>query len=74
MTVNASATGGASSYKYAVLYKKTTDTKWTWAQNYSTNSTVTVTPKKVAVYEICVRVKDAAGTIAEETFTVQSVK
>ena len=70
VTVNASATGGAGSFQYAVFYKKATDTKWTTAQAYSTNPSVAVTPKKKTSYEIFVKAKDKNSTVIEKTFSV----
>ncbi len=69
-TVSAAASGGISPYTYAVYYKKKTDTKWTTAQNYNSNSTVKVTPMKNTAYDICVKVKDNAGAIEEKLFAV----
>ena len=69
--VNASAAGGTGSYTYAVLYKKSYDTKWTVKQNYSNNDTVTVKPAKATSYDVCVKVKDSDGSIIKKFFTVQ---
>ena len=73
LTVNAKATGGAGDYTYAVLYKKTTDTSWVTKQNFTTNTTVTVKPSNVATYDLCVKVKDADGTIVKKFFTFNTV-
>ena len=67
--MHGSATGGAGDYTYAVLYKKTTDTSWVTKQNFTTNTTVTVKPSNVAAYDLCVKVKDADGTIVKKFFT-----
>lgn len=69
--VSASATGGTAPYTYAVLYKKTTDTKWTTKQDFGTASEISVLPSKNADYIICVKVKDANGTVVEKTFNVK---
>ena len=71
VAVKASAEGGKAPYTYAVLYKKTTDTNWTTKQDYSTNAETSVLPSKAADYEICVKVKDANGTVVEKTFAVK---
>ena len=73
LTVNAKAAGGAGDYTYAVLYKKTTDTSWVTKQNFTTNTTVTVKPSNVAAYDLCVKVKDADGTIVKKFFTFNTV-
>jgi len=72
--VTPAAEGGAGGYTYAVLYKKKTDTKWVTKQNFSTNTeNVSVLPSKAADYEICVKVKDADGTVVEKVFEVTVV-
>lgn len=68
VTVNCSAKGGKPDYQYAVFYKKTTDTTWACAQSYKTNATVTVTPKAATTYQICVKIKDARGTVEEKKY------
>lgn len=68
--VTAAANGGSGSYTYGVYYKKSTSTNWTTAQSYSTNSIITLTPAAAGTYDICVKVKDADGTIAKEYLTL----
>ena len=70
VTVNAKATGGTGSYTYAVYYKQTAQTSWTTAQNFNTNATVTFKPAKATTYDVCVKVKDSAGTVEKQYFTV----
>ena len=53
-----------------MVYKQTAQTSWTTAQNFSTNSTVTFKPAKATTYDVCVKVKDSAGTIVKKFFTV----
>jgi len=67
-TVNAAAAGGAGDYTYAVLYKKISDEKWVTKQKYSENATVQIKPAKAEQYMICVKAKDADGTIAKKYF------
>ncbi len=69
--VNGAATGGKSGYQYAVYYKKAASSTWTTAQNYRINATVTVKPAAATTYNVCVKVKDGAGTIAKKYFTVK---
>ena len=71
VTINASATGGAGGYTYAVFYKKTTDKNWVTKQDYQSNATIKITPAKATEYQICVKVKDSAGTITKQYFTVE---
>ena len=65
VTVKGAATGGTGYYNFAVYYKKSSDSKWTMAQDYKSNTTVTIKPAKAANYEICIKVKDSAGTEAK---------
>lgn len=70
LAIKAAATGGTGSYTYAVYYKKSTESKWTAKQSFSENSVVVLTPTDNAVYNICVKVKDSAGTIEKKYFDV----
>ena len=70
VTVIASGKGGKGSLQYAVYYKKTFESKWTVAQDYNTNTTVSITPAKVTDYDICVKVKDKNGSIEKKYFVV----
>ena len=74
VNVNMSATGGEAPYLYGVYYKKTSDTKWTTKQNFSSVSSTHVKPAKVAEYEICVKVKDNKGTVSKKYFRVTVTK
>ncbi len=69
--VTAKATGGMGDYTYAVLYKKDYDKNWTVKQGYKANSTVSIKPAKKATYNICVKVKDADGSIVKKYFNVK---
>ncbi len=70
VTVKAAATGGSGTYTYGVYYKKATGTKWTTAQSYNANTTVTIKPAAATTYDICVKVKDSDGTIVKKYFTL----
>ena len=65
-----SATGGTGSYKYAVYYKKSSASTWTTKQDFSTNTSVSMTFPSAEVYDICVKVKDAKGTVAKKYLAV----
>ncbi len=69
LTANCKASGGTGTYTYAVYYKKTTDTKWTTAQGFSSNATVTFKPAKAVAYDVCIKVKDSGGTVAKVYLT-----
>ena len=69
--VNCSAAGGKGRYKYAVLYKKAADKKWTEKQNYKENAKVTIKPYAATKYNVCVKVKDDTGTIVKKYFEAE---
>ena len=70
-TAKGSATGGKSPYQYAVLYKQKSQSKWTEKQAFKSNASVSITPGKATTYDVCVKVKDGAGTIEKKYFTVK---
>ncbi len=73
VAVTCSAKGGKAPYTYAVLYKKTSDTKWVTKQGFKENASVSVKPANAAIYDICAKVKDKNGTVEKKFFklTVQ---
>ena len=70
VTLNGSAAGGIGSYTYAVLYKKAYEKKWTVRQGYKDNTEIIVRPYTNTDYDICIKVKDEAGTISKKYFKV----
>ncbi len=70
ITAKGSAAGGTAPYQYQVVYKQTAQTKWTTAQSYHANTTVTFKPAKATTYDVCVKVKDSTGTENKKFFTV----
>ena len=70
VTATGSASGGTAPYQYQVVYKKTSDTKWTTAQVYKENSTVTFKPASATDYDVCIKVKDSTGTEIKKFFTL----
>ena len=70
ITAKGIASGGIAPYQYQVLYKQTTQTKWTSAQTFSTNATVTFKPAKAVEYDVCVKVKDKTNKIVKKFFKV----
>ena len=71
ITVNASATGGLGTLKYAVYYKTEDKTNYTLKQSYSTNKVVTIKPSKAATYDICVKVKDSRNVVVKKYMKVK---
>ena len=70
VTAKCAASGGKAPYTYAVLLKKTSETVWSSAQDFSSNATVSMKPLKATDYRVCVKVKDSAGTIEKKYFDV----
>ena len=74
VTLKGSATGGKTPYTYAFLYKKTSDTKWTVKQDFKANATVDIKPAVATTYDMCIKVKDAGGTVEKKFFKVTVAK
>ena len=68
------ASGGKTPYLYGVYYKKATSETWSIAQSYKSNAKVTITPAAAVKYDVCVKVKDAAGKIEKKYFTLTVTK
>ena len=71
LTATGKANGGTAPYQYQVVYKKSTDSKWTTAQSYKANTTVTFKPASATTYDVCIKVKDSTGTEVKKFFTVK---
>ena len=71
--VACASTGGSGSVQYAVYDKKASASDWTTAQNYSSTTSVTVTPKYAEKYTIRVKAKDSEGTVESSDFTVSVI-
>jgi len=65
------AADGMGGYTYAMVYKKTSDTKWTTKQDFKANTTVDIKPANATTYNVCIKVKDKSGTIVKKFFTVE---
>lgn len=70
LIITASAEGGEGDYTYGILYKQSASSKWTNAQDFTANTSVSVKPTKAVDYDICVKVKDKSGTVVKKYFTV----
>ena len=75
-TVTATGSGGKGSYKYAVYYKRSTVSDWSAAQAFDSNNVISFKPAHTGSYQVCVKVKDADGTIVKNyiDFTVEKAK
>ena len=71
VTLTGAASGGTGSYTYAMLYKKTSSSSWTTAQNFSTSKTASIKPASATTYDVCVKVQDSAGTVEKKFFTLK---
>ena len=69
--VTCASTGGVGTKKYAVWYKKSTQTSWTQVKTFGTSTTATVKPKSTGTYTVSVKVKDANGTIVAKRMTLK---
>ncbi len=65
-----SATGGTAPYQYAYYFKKSTASAYAALKAYSSTSYYAFTPAGAHTYDLMVKVKDAKGTIAKQTFRV----
>ena len=70
LVITASASGGEGDYTYGILYKQSASSKWTNAQDFTANTSVSIKPTKAADYDVCVKVKDKSGTVVKKYFTV----
>ena len=55
------------------MLRKTSDTKWTTAQNFTENAQVAIEPAKAAAYDICVKARDESGNIVNKYFTLNVI-
>ncbi len=72
--INLKAKGGDTPYKYSVLYKKSTGTKWLTLAANTTKKSVEFTPSAATAYDIKVIAKDGAGNSSSKTLTVKASK
>ena len=63
------ASGGSGEYLYAYYYKREEDTNWNVVA-YSENTSSSFKPTKETTYNVCIRVKDSKGKVAEKRFDV----
>lgn len=70
VTLNASASGGSGSYQYAYYYKLTTESSWKTLKDYSALNSKMFKPSAVGNYDVCIKVKDSAGTVVKDYFVL----
>lgn len=71
--IKCSAKDGAGDDKYAVLYKKSTDTEWTQARDYSSAQTAEFVLPSLGFYDIIVKAKDGMGRMVKKEFSVKVI-
>ncbi len=70
VVITGSATGGKAPYQYAYYYKKSSAETWTRIKAYSSDTSASITLASVANYQVMIKVKDSAGTVAAKTYTL----
>ncbi len=70
VTVSAEASGGYSSYCYALEYKSSTDTAWQSAAAFGSSASMTFKPTKTDTYSLRVTVKDTKNKTAYAYLTL----
>ena len=68
--IKALASGGEGDYKYAVYYKKTSNSSWATCSSWTEETDFSISPTAAVKYDICVKVKDKSGTVSKKYFTV----
>ncbi len=70
IVLTAKAEGGIGEYRYAAYYKSDSSTSWKTIQNFSSNSNIYTQIYQKGSYQICIKVKDGAGTIAKNYYNI----
>lgn len=71
VTVSASASGGSKKYTYAFYYKRSSASTWAKKADFGTASSVSIKPLAATSYDICVKVKDSAGSVNVKYLTLK---
>ena len=64
-TVILDAKGGTGTYRYSVLYKKATSSKWSYAAKNTTDTSASFKPAAGGKYDVRVIAKDTNGNVAK---------
>ncbi len=70
ITLTGAASGGTSPYTYAYYYKKSSQDSWTTVKDFSSTTSVSITPASAATYNVCIKVKDKTGTVEKKYFNI----
>ena len=68
VTLTGAASGGTSPYTYAYYYKKSSQSSWTTVKDFSSTTSVSITPASATTYDVCIKVKDKTGTVEKKYF------
>ena len=70
IVLTAKAEGGIGEYRYAAYYKSDSSTSWKTIQNFNSNANIYTQIYQKGSYQICIKVKDGAGTIAKNYYNI----
>ena len=70
IVLTAKAEGGIGEYRYAAYYKSDSSTSWKTIQNFNSNANIYTQIYQKGSYQICIKVKDGAGTIAKNYYDI----
>ncbi len=73
ITLTGAASGGTSPYTYAYYYKKSSQDSWTTVKDFSSTTSVSITPASAATYDVCIKVKDKTGTVEKKYFNITPI-
>ena len=72
--LTAAASGGEGGYQYAFYYRRTENTNWVTAQDFSESTVSELKPLKDTTYEVCIKVRDFYGRVEKKYFTISVTK
>lgn len=71
VTLKASAINGTAPYQYSVYYRSADSQSWIRASSFSSNTSITFTPKSVGKTIVRLKIKDAAGKITNTDYELE---
>ena len=71
LLIHCGAEGGKGDYKFAVYYKQASKSTYTTLQTYQYSEGAVFTPKTTNMYDVRVKVKDAAGKVVTKDMKVK---
>lgn len=70
VNLTAAGSGGVTGYTYAFYVKLESSSSWKTLRGFSSKSTFNYHPTETGKCEICIKIKDSAGTVAKTYFSV----